>query len=125
MIKCLLNFLMFSIDLCLSICLNTFMKTTEQSIKLNKNEDRAVRVMQLLGDKTRYKIFKLMMSGDEMCVSEIADKLNISVSAVSQHFRSFEMIGLVDKERMGQKICYSMKEDDALIKKLLLIAEEN
>jgi len=101
------------------------MKTSEQAVKLNKKEDRAVRIMQLLGDKTRYKIFKLLLSGDEMCVSEIASKLNISVSAVSQHFRSFEMIGLVDKERMGQRICYSVNDKDAIIKKLSILAKES
>ena len=101
------------------------MKTTKPAIKLNKRETQAVRIMQLLGDKTRYKIFKLLMSGDEMCVSEIADNLGISVSAVSQHFRSFEMIGLVDKERMGQKICYSINEEDSLAKKLINLTKEN
>jgi len=85
---------------------------------LTGQEERAVHVMQLLGDKTRYKMFKLLTSGQEMCVSEIAGKLDISVSAVSQHFRNFEMIGLVDKERMGQKICYSLRGEDDLVKRL-------
>lgn len=91
--------------------------------QLSKEEERAIHIMQLLGDKTRYKIFKLLMSGEEMCVSDIAYRLNISVSAVSQHFRNFEMIGLVDKERMGQKICYALREDDEIVKKLSLIAK--
>jgi DNA-binding transcriptional ArsR family regulator len=85
---------------------------------LTNQEERAVHIMQLLGDKTRYKMFKLLSSGQEMCVSEIAGKLDISVSAVSQHFRNFEMIGLVDKERMGQKICYALKQDDELVQRL-------
>jgi DNA-binding transcriptional ArsR family regulator len=93
------------------------METTKHT-KLSKNEERAIHVMQLLGDKTRFKIFKLLMSGEEMCVSDIAQRLNISVSAVSQHFRNFEMIGLVEKERMGQKICYTLREDDDIVKKL-------
>jgi len=91
---------------------------TKDKTKLSNIEKRTVHIMQLLGDKTRYKIFKLLMSNEEMCVSDIAYRLGISVSAVSQHFRSFEMIDLVDKDRMGQKICYSIKADDAFIKQL-------
>lgn len=74
--------------------------------------------MQLLGDKTRYKIFKLLMTRDEMCVTEIAEELGVTVSAISQHFRNFELIGLVDKERMGQKMCYMLKADDRLVNEL-------
>lgn len=86
--------------------------TINRSPALDKNEERLVHVMQLLGDQTRFKMFKLLAGEHEMCVSEIAAQLNISVSAVSQHFRNFELLGIVEKERMGQKICYELKNDD-------------
>lgn len=89
--------------------------------ELSVGEERLIHAMQLLGDKTRFKLFKLLMLRDEMCVTDIAADLNITVSAVSQHFRNFEMIGLVDKERMGQKICYMLKTDDALVKELVSV----
>lgn len=79
---------------------------------LSTEEQRLVHAMQLLGDSTRFKIFKLLSSNEEYCVSEIASKLGVSPSAVSQHFRNFEMIGLVEKERMGQKICYVLSDDE-------------
>ncbi len=85
---------------------------TKSSNLLDQSEERLVHVMQLLGDKTRFKMFKLLASDHEMCVSEIAAQLQISVSAVSQHFRNFELLGIVEKERMGQKICYELKDDD-------------
>ncbi|MEX0668816.1 MAG: winged helix-turn-helix domain-containing protein [Candidatus Saccharimonadales bacterium] len=78
--------------------------------------------MQLLGDKNRFKIFKLLMTEKDMCVTEIAAELGISLPAVSQHFRNFEVIGLVDRERIGQKICYMLKSDDLLVKELIDIA---
>lgn len=99
------------------------MEKTINPSHLTIEEERAIHIMQLLGDKTRYRIFKLLMSEREMCVSEIASELNISVSAVSQHFRNFEMIGLVDKERMGQKICYVLRNDDELVRKISTIAK--
>ena len=100
------------------------MEKTINPSQLSTQEERAVHIMQLLGDKTRYKIFKLLMSGREMCVSEIASELDISVSAVSQHFRNFEMIGLVDKERMGQKICYALRDQDEFVQKLSNITKQ-
>lgn len=94
---------------------------TKKPVKLSADEERLIHAMQLLGDKTRYKLFKLLMLRDEMCVTDIATDLNITVSAVSQHFRNFEMVGLVDKERMGQKICYMLKANDALVKELVSV----
>lgn len=81
-------------------------------------EKRLIHTMQLLGDKTRFNIFKLLASEEELCVSEIATRLNISPSAVSQHFRNFELLRIVEKERKGQKICYVLNEDDTLVREL-------
>lgn len=94
---------------------------SKQIVELSADEDRLIHAMQLLGDKTRYKLFKLLMLHNEMCVTDISNELNITVSAVSQHFRNFEMVGLVDKERMGQKICYMLKADDTLVKELVSV----
>lgn len=85
-----------------------------QPITVSPKEERLVFAMQMLGDKTRFKMFKLLSSNQHLCVSEIAESLGISVSAVSQHFKNFEMTGLVDKKRTGQKICYVLKDDDVV-----------
>lgn len=96
--------------------------SAENPLTISDREERLIFAMQLLGDKTRYKIFKLMLAGKELCVSQIAEQLNISASAVSQHFRHFEQTGLVDKQRNGQKICYALREDDLLVSELINIA---
>lgn len=94
----------------------------EKQFKLTTSEERLATIMQALGDNTRFKIFKLMQSGREMCVSEIAEAIGVSVPAVSQHFRIFELIGIVGKERYGQKICYKLKEDDSIVNTIKSIA---
>lgn len=93
--------------------------------QLTDREERLIFAMQLLGDKTRYKMFKLILENRELCVSDIAGNLNISVSAASQHFRHFEQLGLVDKERLGQKICYLLRSDDELVERLIDITRSN
>jgi DNA-binding transcriptional ArsR family regulator len=97
--------------------------TTAESISLTSEENRIVHAMQLLGDSTRFKMFKLLSSNQDLCVSEMATRLGISPSAVSQHFRSFEMLGLVTKERMGQKICYVFT-DDSLVGELIKLTKK-
>lgn len=94
------------------------------SSQISPSEQRLVHTMQLLGDSTRFSIFKLLTDDRELCVSEIAGTLNISPSAVSQHFKHFEMLGLVNKARHGQRICYSLKQDDTLIEQLKTLREE-
>jgi DNA-binding transcriptional ArsR family regulator len=85
---------------------------TEETTTLSLDENRIVHAMQLLGDSTRFKMFKLLSTNEDLCVSEMANRLGISPSAVSQHFRSFEMLGLVTKERDGQRICYVFTNDE-------------
>jgi DNA-binding transcriptional ArsR family regulator len=67
---------------------------------------RLQQVMQLLGDETRYRIFEVLLENRNLCVSEISHLLGVSASAVSQHFRMFELAGLVSKKRDGQRMCY-------------------
>ncbi len=100
------------------------MPLTRRALLTNKEVD-LVNVFHLLGDKTRFKIFKLLMSNKELCVTEIADKVGISAPAVSQHFRIFELTGLVDKHRYGQKICYVLKRNDGLVQDLITLIKTN
>lgn len=101
------------------------MNVTNKASKLSSNDQRIIHTLQVLGDTNRYKMFKILLEKKQLCVSEIASMLNVSVPAISQHFRTFELVGIVEKERMGQKICYQLKEDDLLIEQLVKIAKDN
>ncbi|MDP3956272.1 MAG: metalloregulator ArsR/SmtB family transcription factor [bacterium] len=78
-----------------------------------------VDVFSLLGDKNRFLIIKLLIEQGEMCVTDLANVLDISVSAVSQHLRILEMSRMVVGERMGQMMCYKPKIDDPIIKRII------
>lgn len=96
------------------------MKLLEKSpSKLTKHDEHLINSLQVLSDPTRFKIFKLLLNRRrELCVNEIARELGVSSSAVSQHFRIFELSEMVDKKRYGQKICYALEENNQLIKDL-------
>lgn len=98
------------------------MLTKEQinSIKkaVSEGDDRMPIILGALGDAGRYRIFKILMNHHEICVTEIAAILGVTVSAASQQLRVLERIGLIRKERMGQMICYEIRDDDPVVKSL-------
>jgi len=86
---------------------------------LKEQNTSLVDVFSLLGDKNRFLIIKLIIEQGEMCVTDIANVLDISVSAVSQHLRILEMSRMVEGEKMGQMMCYKPRIDDPRIKKII------
>jgi predicted transcriptional regulator len=82
---------------------------------MQHSPQRLQQVMHLLGDETRYKMFQVMLEGNDLCVTEISTLLGVSASAVSQHFRMFELAGLVSKTRNGQKMCYQPALNDPTV----------
>ncbi len=82
---------------------------------MEQDSNNLQKVMELLGDETRFKLFEILLDGNNLCVSEISTLLGISVSATSQHFRMFELAGLVSKTRDGQKMCYRPRLTDPAV----------
>ncbi|MBI2004633.1 winged helix-turn-helix transcriptional regulator [Patescibacteria group bacterium] len=80
-----------------------------------------VDVFGLLGDQNRFLIIKLLIEQGELCVTDLANVLDISVSAVSQHLRILEMSRMIEGEKMGQMMCYRPKIEDPKIKKIISV----
>lgn len=71
------------------------------------------QLFKALGDPSRVKIlFQIGIS--EACVSDVADRLNMSGSAVSHHLHILRMNGLVSRHRKGKTIFYQLKDDHVL-----------
>ena len=87
--------------------------------------ERLPFVFEALADGTRLNIFKLLLRHDDLCVTDLANILKISVPGISYQLKLMEMAGLVKKERMGQMICYSLKKNDPVIKKVIKMVEDN
>jgi len=65
-----------------------------------------------LGDANRLKIIKLLAGDKNLCVSEVASEVGITVDGISQHMKILEKAGLVVPEREGQKICYRINNNN-------------
>lgn len=73
--------------------------------------ENAANILKLLGDKTRLTMMKLM-DDHACCVCEFVEIFQMSQPAISQHLRKLKDLGLVEEERKGQWIFYSVNKDN-------------
>ena len=77
------------------------------------NENKAIDLSDLFkvfGDSTRIRIINVLFD-NELCVGDIADKLNISQSAISHQLRILKSSKLVKYKKEGTLIYYSLDDD--------------
>ncbi|MGA1846254.1 ArsR/SmtB family transcription factor [Deferribacter abyssi] len=67
-------------------------------------------LFKVLGDQTRIKILSVLKD-NELCVNEISEKLNLSVSAISHQLNTLKIAKLVKSRREGKNIYYSLDDD--------------
>lgn len=87
-------------------------KTTSIKEQL-PNDDTTYALAELfkaLGDPTRAKILSCLQIRD-LCVGEIAEILEMSVSAVSHQLRVLRNIKLVKGVKEGKEVKYSLDDD--------------
>ena len=62
-------------------------------------------------DPTRVHILCLLLTHDELCVTEIAEKAAVSQSAVSHQLRLLKQMHLIKSRREGKNMHYSLADD--------------
>lgn len=72
------------------------------------NNEEACEFFKLFSVKTRIEIVELLKKEQKLGAKEIAQKLNLTVAAVSQHLKLLKSKGLVDKKREGFFIPYKL-----------------
>ncbi len=65
--------------------------------------------MKALSDPNRVRVLKLLERG-ELCVCEIQKLLGLAQSTVSKHMKLLEDAGLVERQRQGTWILYSLAD---------------
>ncbi len=90
-------------------------------IKLDYAELRkAVLVLRAINHKLRQRIIDLLEENESMTVTDIYIKLRLEQSVASQHLAILRRAGVVDTERQGKFINYSLnRERLAQISKLV------
>ena len=62
----------------------------------------------LSSDPTRLKILLLLKNHSELCVSDLAKIINVTVSAVSHQLKLLENCHIVKSSKMGKTVCYCL-----------------
>jgi ArsR family transcriptional regulator len=87
--------------------------------------EKAAGIFRALGDSARLQMLALLAQGD-LCVTEIADRLDDNLSAVSQRLKLLRAERIVKHRRAGKHIYYSLADRHVaeLISNALEHAEE-
>ena len=84
-------------------------------VKFRKNELEDIVIMfKALGDPSRLEIVALLTREPNLCVTDIGEKLKMSISRVSHHLKLLEHLGFVKHRQEGKKV-YHRIEDDCII----------
>lgn len=99
------------------ICVGpTLSKEEIEKVKVALRNDvgvnKSVKAHQLLSGETRYKLVKLLHDLKELCVCDMAEILNTTVSSVSHQLKILRKEGLVLTRREGQTIYYSLQDTE-------------
>ena len=71
--------------------------------------EKAAGIFRALGDTARLQMLAMLSEGD-LCVTEIADRLGDSLSAVSQRLKLLRSERIVRQRREGKHIFYSFAD---------------
>jgi len=86
--------------------------------------DEILAQFRALGDPTRFELMRLITKGQNFCVSELANEVNVTTAGVSQQLKLLEQAGLIEPQRTGQKKCYQIR-DNAQTREILGLIDQD
>jgi len=90
-----------------------FSKKEFEAIKENLNQLEGINtlaeLLSVAGNPVRLKIIYLLYAYKEMCVCDLAEVLNISDSAASQHLRKLKDKLIIKSRKDSQTVYYSLE----------------
>ncbi len=81
-----------------------------QAIPDKETMDNIAELFKGFADSTRVHILSLL-AVEELCVTDIADKVALSQSAISHQLRILKQMQLIKFRREGKNILYSLADD--------------
>lgn len=98
-------------------------KVSNKSYNLSPELIKKARFLAIAGDQTRIRILCYMFTNRKACVSDIAEALDMSVSAISHHLQIMRDNGFFETERMGNMICYILVKNEYINRLEKIICE--
>ena len=97
------------------------MRRNRELDRLKDNAGEAADFLSLLANDKRLLILCELLSADEMSVGDLADAVDLSQSALSQHLSKLRAEGLVETRRESQTIFYKLSADGRVTQMLSLL----
>ena len=82
-----------------------------QTVPDKETRDHIAELFKGFADSTRVHILSLLMAEGELCVTDIAEKVELSQSAISHQLRLLKQMHLIKFRREGKNIRYSLADD--------------
>lgn len=98
------------------------MEQQRQSFVDGAAMEQMAQFFKVLGDTTRVKLL-LRLAESEQCVSQLAEGLGLSESAVSHHLRLLRLNRMTKCRRCGKSIYYALSDEH--VRSALILVEEH
>ena len=85
-----------------------------QKVPEKETIDHLAELFKGFADPTRVHILYLLAARQELCVTDIAEAVSLSQSAVSHQLRFLKQMHLIKFRREGKNILYSLDDDHVL-----------
>lgn len=72
--------------------------------------EQLTELHKAMGDYTRMRILWYLMQKDS-CVSELAQKMEVTESAISHKLRALRIVRLVQSRKAGKNVIYSLQDE--------------
>ncbi len=72
-------------------------------------------LFKVLGDPTRIRIVRQLLLHDEMCVTDIAEAVEMGQSAISHQLRVLRQARLVTFRKEGKTAWYSLNDEHVVV----------
>ena len=83
---------------------------------LNENEMAIlVELFKVFGDYTRIRVLSFLLDTPSVCVSDLAQALGMTASAISHQLKILKQSKLVKSKREGKQIYYSLADEHVVM----------
>lgn len=94
---------------------NQIKECKEKIRHVDESAEHLANALGLAGNGVRLKILYLLQDEGQLCVCDLSDILEMNISAISQHLRKLKDGKIINSEKTGQTIFYSMSPEYANI----------
>ncbi|MGQ4912373.1 MAG: ArsR/SmtB family transcription factor [Candidatus Thorarchaeota archaeon] len=85
--------------------------TKNNTIEFTQDElDQVVSIFKALADATRLRVLSILTKEEQLCVSDIADTLDMSISRVSHHLGILNKLGFVKAKHEGKQVYHRIHD---------------